>query len=78
MDLGLPAINTLDESSVFGTPATRIIRPTDVSRWSTRYYVFGETKAIGKSVAKLDHDYSYKTDFVILRENRNLSAKKVQ
>ena len=31
MDLGIPTINKLDESSVLGAPATRILRPTDGS-----------------------------------------------
>ena len=34
MNLGLPAVNAPDELRYFGTPATRVGRPTDGSNWS--------------------------------------------
>ena len=63
VDFGLTAINTLNESRVFGAPATSIRRPTDVSHWITPDHVFGEATAFGMSSAKSDHDYIYNTDF---------------
>ena len=75
VDLEIPAINTLHESGVLGTPATSIRRPMYVSHWSMPYHLFGDATSVGMSAAKSDHDYSYKTDFEIWREIRNLSAK---
>ena len=65
VDLGLPDVNTSDEFSILGTPATRIRSPTDRSHWSVMDHVFGEAKAVGMSAARSDRDYSYKTDFEI-------------
>ena len=59
--LGLPTINTLNESSVLGNTATRIISPTYVPHWSVPDHVFGEATAVVMSAAKSYHDYNYKT-----------------
>ena len=75
MDLGLPTINTLGESSVLGTPATMILRPEDGPYWSAPYHVFSEVTAVGMSVAKSDHDYNYKTDFEIWRDNQEFECQ---
>ena len=70
MDMGLPAINTLNECGVLGNLATRIIRPTSVSHWTAPDHFFGEAAVVVMSAAKSDHDYSYKTDFEIWGENK--------
>ena len=75
MDLGLLAINTLNESGVLGTPATRIRRRTDGSHWGATDHIFGEETYVGMSVAKSDHNYNYKTDFEIWRENKEFERK---
>ena len=46
MDLGLLAINTLNESGVLGTTATRIRRPTNGPHWSEPNHVFGEATVV--------------------------------
>ena len=58
--LGLLTINVLDESSVLGTPTTRIQRPTDGYYWSIPDHVFGEAKEVVMSAATSEHDYNYK------------------
>ena len=63
MDMGIPAINTLNESGVLGNPTTRIQRPVDGYHWSALYNFFGEVTAVGMSVSNSYHDYNYKTDF---------------
>ena len=65
MNMGILAINILNESGVYGTPSTRILRLTDVYHLSAPYNVFGESTAVGISVAKSDHNYNYKTGFEI-------------
>ena len=70
MDLGIPAINTLDESVFLGTPDTRIQKLTDGSHCTVPDHVFGEATAVEMRVARSDQDYSYKTDFEIRRENQ--------
>ena len=67
VDMGLPAISTLNESGILGTTATRIRRPTYVSHWIAPDCVFGEAIAVGMSVENSDHDYNYRTDFDICR-----------
>ena len=47
MHLGIPAVNTLDELNPFGTPATRVRRPTDGFKFSVPGHVFGEVTAVG-------------------------------
>ena len=59
MNMGLLKINTLNESDVFGTPATRTQRPTYVSHWSALDHVFGKPTAVEMSAAKSDHDYNF-------------------
>ena len=63
MDLGIPVMNTLNQSGVLSTPVTRIRRQTYGSHWSARDHVFGEATAVRMSAAKSDHNYNYKTDF---------------
>ena len=63
MYLGLPAINTLNESSVIGTTPTIIQRPTNGSHWSAPDHVFGEATSVRMSVSESDHYYNYTTDF---------------
>ena len=77
LDMGFPAINTLNESGVFGTPATSFRRLTDASHWSTQDHVFGEAKSVGMSVANSDHDYSYRTDFEIWRKNQQFDCQNI-
>ena len=77
MDLGLPAINTLNESGVIGTTVTRIQRPTDGSHWSVPDHVFCEATAVGMSASKSDHDCNYKTNFEIWRENQEFERQNV-
>ena len=75
MDLGFSTINALAESSGPSTPDTRILRPTDVSHWNAQYHVFGESTAVGVSEAKSDHDYNYKTEFQIWKENKEFERQ---
>ena len=77
VDLGLPDINTLNESGVFGTPATSIRRPTDVYHWSAPDHVFGEATLGRMSATKLDHEYSYKTGFKIWMENQEFERQNI-
>ena len=70
MDLGFSAINVLYESSVLGTPATKIRRPTDESHWSDPNHDFGEATVIGISEVRFNHDYNYKTRFQVWKENK--------
>ena len=72
VDLGVPAINTLNESSVLGTPATRIRMQTDGYHWTAPDHIFGEATVVGMSAARSDMDYSYKTDLTIWRKNQEL------
>ena len=58
MDLGLLAINTLNEIVVLGTPDTMIQRPTDRFHWSAPDHVFSEATAVRMSAAKSDHNYN--------------------
>ena len=67
VDLGIPAIITLNESGVLGNPVTRILRPTDGSHWRSSDHVFGEATAFGMSAANSDHNYSCKNSFLIWR-----------
>ena len=49
MNLGIPPINTLDESGVLGTPATRIRRLTDGYYYNSPDHFFGEVTVVGMS-----------------------------
>ena len=77
VDLGIPSINTLNESGVLGTPVTRIRRPTDGSHCTTPDNFFGEETEVGMSAAKLDHEYIYKTDFEIWKENQEFGRQNI-
>ena len=77
VDLGIPAINTLNENGVFGTPSTRIRSPTYGSHWAVPDHVFGEVTAFGISAARSDQDYSYKTDFEIWRGNQEFERQNI-
>ena len=77
MDMGILTINTSDEDSVLGTPATRIQSPTDGSHWSTPEHFFGEAAAVGISSEKSDHDYNYKTYFKIWIENKEFERQNI-
>ena len=77
IDLGLPEINTFNKSSVLGTHATRNKRPMYGPHWSAPYHVFGEATEVAMSAAKLDNDYSYKTDFEIWRENQEFERQNI-
>ena len=52
VELRLPAINTLDEVCILGTPETIIRRPTDGSHWSVPNNFFGEAIAVGMSATR--------------------------
>ena len=77
MYMRLPAISTLNESGVLGTPDTRIRRPGCVSHCRAPDHVFGETTAVGMSVSKSGHDYSHETDFEIWRENQKFEHQNI-
>ena len=77
IDMGLPAINTFNESCVLGTPGTRIRRSMDGSHWLGPDYVFDESTAFGMIAEKSDHEYNYKTDFDIWRENQELERQNI-
>ena len=78
IDMGLLSINTLDKISVLGTPATRFLRPTGVFNWSAPDHVFVEATAVGMNASKSYHEYNYKTNFEIWRENQELDRQNVQ
>ena len=59
VDLGLPAVNTLDEFGILGTPATMIRSTADGYHWSALDNVFGEATAVGMGAARSDQEYSY-------------------
>ena len=75
VDLGLLAVNASDEFNTFGTPATRVIRPTDVPHWYLPDHVIGEATAVGMSGTRSEPEYSYKTDYKNWRKIRTLGAK---
>ena len=77
MDIGLSIINSLDESGVLSTPATRIQRPTDGSHWIVPDHIFGEATAVVMSESKSDHDYNYKTEFQICKENKEFDHQNI-
>ena len=58
VNLGILAINASDKLNTFGTPATRVRRPTDGTHWSTPYHVFGEATVAGMNRTRLELDYS--------------------
>ena len=76
--LGILAINTLNELGILGTPATRIQRTTDRYHWKAPDNDFCEVTVVGMSASKSDHEYSYKTDFEIWRENQKFDCQNFQ
>ena len=54
VDLGLLAINKLNESGVLGTTVTRIQKSMYGFHWTDPDHVFGKAKAVGMSVARSD------------------------
>ena len=77
MDLGFSNINVLYERSGLSTPATRIKSPTYGCHCSAPDRVFGESTVVGINSDKSDHDYNYKTEFQILRENQEFERQNV-
>ena len=77
MDLGLSAINALYKSSGLSTNAKSILRPTDGSHWSAPYHNFGEETALVISAEKSYHDYNYKTEFQICKENKEFKRQNI-
>ena len=65
MDMGILAINILNERGVLGTPDTRIQSPIDRYHWSAPDHISGEATAVVISAANSDHNYNNKTDFEI-------------
>ena len=77
MNLGFSTINSLDEISALSTPATIIWRLTYGSHWRAPDHVFGEATAVLISVAKLDHNYNYKTEFQIWKVNKEFELQNI-
>ena len=77
MDMGLLAINKLDESSTLSTPSMRIRYPLDGSHWSLLDHVLGEATTLVMSAWKSDHDYNYKTEFQIWKENKEFERQNI-
>ena len=75
MDLDFSTINSLYEISGLSTPVTRIRTPIDVSHWSAPDHVFGEEAAVGTSEEKSDHDYNYKNEFQIWKDNKEFEPQ---
>ena len=75
VELGLPAVITLDEVKIFKNPATRIRRFTGGSHWSAPDHVLGEATAVRMSATSPEQDYSHKTDFQIWRENQDFGRQ---
>ena len=49
----------------------------DGSHWIAPDGIFGEATAVGMSVANSDHDYSYRNDFEIWRENQEFERQNI-
>ena len=77
VDLGLPAVNALDEFNTFGTPATRIIRLKNGPHWYVPDNVFGKATAVGMSVTRLELDCIYKDDFRNWREYQDFGRQNI-
>ena len=77
MDLGILAVNTLNEFGILGTPDNRIRRPKDGYHWLAPDHVFGEATAVRISAGRSDQDYSYKTHFEIWRENKEFERQNI-
>ena len=63
VDLGILAINALDEGSGIITPANRIQRPMDGPNWRAHNNIFGETSSVGVIEERFDYDSNYKLIF---------------
>ena len=70
VDLGISAINALDEGSGLSPPATRIQSPMYGDYLSAPNHIFGETTAVRVSKAKYFYDYNYKTEFQIWKKSK--------
>ena len=77
MDMGSSAINTFYEISGLSTPTTRIQRPTDGSHWITPDHIFGEATELVMCAVKSDHDYNFKTEFQIWKENQDFDHQNI-
>ena len=75
IDLGFSTINTLYESSVLSTPSTIIRRPMYGFHRSVTDHVFGEATSVGISAVNSDHDYKYKNEFQIWKENKEFDGQ---
>ena len=75
MHFELLAVNAADELRSFGTPTTRVGRPTKESKWSSPGYIFGEVTAAGLSRTTSEKSHSYKTYFVTRRENKDFGRQ---
>ena len=75
VNLGLSDVNLFVEFNAFGTPDTRVRRPTDVSHWSTPGHVFLEATLVRMSGTRSELNYSYKTNFGIRRENQDFGRR---
>ena len=49
----------------------------DGSQWSAPDHIFGEATAVGISAENSDHDYNYKTEFQIWKENKEFERQKI-
>ena len=78
LNLGILAVNISDEFNTFGTPDTKVRRPTDGPHWSALDHVFVEAAVVGMSETRSEQNYKYKTDFEIWRGIRTLGTKIVQ
>ena len=56
--LELLDVKESDELNPFGTPATRVSRPTDESHWSDPGHIFGEVTEVGMSGTRSEQNYS--------------------
>ena len=77
VDLGLSAVNALDEFNTFGTPATRVRRPTDVPHWYFPDHIIGKATSVGMSGTRSEPEYSYKNDFQNWRENQGFGRQNI-
>ena len=47
----------------------------DGSQWSAPDHIFGEATAVGISAENSDHDYNYKTEFQIWKEDKEFERQ---
>ena len=77
LEFGLSTIDALEIGSSLWTPATRVVRPTDVAHWSAPDHIFGQTASFGDAVSA-NSDYNYKLILKLGGKIMNLSAKRMQ